>query len=135
MSRFLVASVVFTVTVRYVKALQMKTFEFKPGTPTPDSLLVRLEADVEAKIGALFVRCPSLTGFSVQDRAMLPRDLDQSRIPDADLFVTEIGVFPKLESQYDEIYDEITLAISDLVKDQPHAYNFLRGRTFARTLH
>jgi len=32
-------------------------------------------------------------------------------------FVTEIGVFPKLDSQYDEIYDEITLAISDLVKD------------------
>ena len=53
----------------------------------------------------------------------------------ADLFVTEIGVFPKLDSQYDEIYDEITLAISDLVKDQPHAYDFLRGRTFARSLH
>ena len=63
------------------------------------------------------------------------RDLDQTRIPDADLFVTEIGVFPKLESQYDEIYDEITLAISDLVKDQPHAYDFLRGKTLARSLH
>jgi hypothetical protein len=135
MSRFLADSVVFTVTARYVKALQMKTFEFKPSSTSPDSLLVRLEADVDAKIRALFVRCPSLAGFSVQDRAMLPRDLDQSRIPDADLFVTEIGVFPKLESQYDEIYDEITLAISDLVKDQPHAYDFLRGRTFARSLH
>jgi hypothetical protein len=44
-------------------------------------------------------------------------------------------VFPRLDSQYDEIYDEITLAISDLVKDQPHAYDFLRGRTFARSLH
>ena len=58
-----------------------------------------------------------------------------ARIPDADLFVTEIGVFPKLDSQYDEIYDEITLAISDLVHEQPHAYDFLRGRTFARRLH
>jgi hypothetical protein len=111
----------------------MKTFEFKPGLP--DTLLVRLEADVASKIRSLFARCPSLHGFSVQDRAMLPRDLDQSRIPDADLFVTEIGVFPKLDSQYDEIYDEITLAISDLVKDQPHAYDFLRGRTLARSLH
>jgi len=111
----------------------MKTLEFKPGLP--DSLLIRLEADVKAKIATLFNRCPSLHGFSVQDRAMLPRDLDQTRIPDADLFVTEIGVFPKLDSQYDEIYDEITLAISDLVKDQPHAYDFLRGRTFARSLH
>ena len=57
------------------------------------------------------------------------------RIPDADLFVTEIGVFPKLDSQFDEIYDEITLAISDLVHEQPHAYDLLRGRTFARTKH
>ena len=111
----------------------MKTLEFKPGLP--DTLLMRLEADVAAKIRALFARCPTLTGFSVQDRGMLPRELDQTRIPDADLFVTEIGVFPKLDSQYDEIYDEITLAISDLVKHQPHAYAFLRGRTFARSLH
>ena len=66
---------------------------------------------------------------------MLPRDVDQTRIPDADLFVTEIGVFPKLDSQFDEIYDEITLAISDLVHEQPRAYDYLRGRTFARTLH
>jgi hypothetical protein len=111
----------------------MKTFEFKPGLP--DTMLIRLEASVEAKIKGLFARCPTLHGFSVQDRGMLPHDLDQTRIPDADLFVTEIGVFPKLDSQFDEIYDEITLAISDLVKDQPHAYDFLRGRTFARALH
>jgi hypothetical protein len=111
----------------------MKTFEFKPGLP--ESLLGRLEANVDAKIRALFVRCPSLHGFSVQDRAMLPRNLDQSKIPDADLFVTEIGLFPKLDSQFDEIYDEITLAISDLVHEQPQAYDFLRGKTFARTLH
>ena len=113
--------------------MTMKTLEFKPCLP--DSLLVRLEADVAHKIRALFARCPTLHGFSVQDRAMLPRDLDQTRIPDADLFVTEIGVFPKLDSQYDEIYDEITLAISDLVHDEPHAYDYLRGKTFARSLH
>jgi hypothetical protein len=111
----------------------MKTFEFKPGLP--ESLLGRLEANVDAKIRALFVRCPSLHGFSVQDRAMLPRNIDQTKIPDADLFVTEIGLFPRLDSQFDEIYDEITLAISDLVHEQPQAYDFLRGKTFARTLH
>ena len=110
----------------------MKTFEFKPGLP--DTLLVKLEASVATKIRGLFARCPTLHGFSVQDRAMLPRDLDPARIPDADLFVTEIGIFPKLDSQFDEIYDEITLAISDLVKDEPHAYDYLRGKTFARTL-
>ena len=99
-----------------------------------ESLLARLEANVGMKMKALFQRCPTLHGFSVQDRAMLPKEVDRNRIPDADLFITEIGVFPKLDSRYDEIHDEITLAISDLVADQPHAYDYLRGRTFARTL-
>lgn len=100
-----------------------------------DSLFGRLEADVEAKIRSLFARCPSLHGFAVQDRAMLPKDVDPNRIPDADLFVTDIGIYPRIDSQYDQIHDEITFAISDLVHDQPHAYDYLRGKTFARSLH
>ena len=36
-----------------------------------EGLLGRLEANVDAKMKALFARCPSLHGFSVQDRAML----------------------------------------------------------------
>ena len=99
-----------------------------------DSLLGRLEADIQSRIRSLFARCPTLHGFAVQDRAMLPKDLDEKRIPDADLLVTDIGVYPSIDSQYDEIHDEITLAISDLVHDQPHAYDYLRGKTFARTL-
>ena len=100
-----------------------------------DNLLGKLEADVQARIRSLFARCPTLHGFAVQDRAMLPKNLDEKRIPDADLFVTDIGVYPSIDSQYDEIHDEITLAISDLVHDQPHAYDYLRGKTFARSLH
>ena len=65
---------------------------------------------------------------------MLPKDIDRDRIPDADLFVTDIGLYPKIESQCDEIHGEITLAITDLVHDQPHAYDYLRGKTFARVL-
>ena len=95
----------------------------------------RLEADVEARIRSLFARCPTLHGFAIQDRAMLPKDLDLNLIPDADLFVTDIGLYPKIQSQYDEIHDEITLAISDLVQAQPRAYDYLRGKTFARALH
>jgi len=97
--------------------------------------LERLEASIDAKMKALFARCPNLHGFSVQDRSMLPRSVDQKRIADADLFITEIGTFPKLDSRHDEIHDEITLAILDLVHDEPHACDYLRGRTFARTLH
>src|SRR5918998_3079799 len=107
----------------------MKTLEFKLSLP--ETLLSRAQADVAAKIKGLFARCPALSGFAVKDRAGLPKDVDRNRIPDADLFVTEIGIFPKLdEEQYGEIYDEITLAISDLVYEQPHAYDYLRGRTF-----
>jgi hypothetical protein len=68
-----------------------------------DSLLGRLEADVHARIRSLFARCPTLHGFAVQDRAMLPKDIDRDRIPDADLFVTDIGLYLKIES-----HDEIT---------------------------
>ena len=110
----------------------MKTFQVKPGIP--ENLLGALEADIAAKIQTLFRRCPALCGFCVQDN--LPRDIDQSPIPDADLFVTEIDTFPKLEGErHGEIYDEIALAISAIVYEQPHAFDYLRGRTFARTIH
>jgi hypothetical protein len=109
----------------------MKTLEFRPGSP--DRRMV--QADVEAKMRALFARCPTLCGFAIQDRGSLPANV-AGPIPDADLYVTEIGIYPKLDAeQYGELYDEITIAISDLVQAQPDAYDLLRGRTFARTLH
>ncbi|MBV8031811.1 MAG: hypothetical protein JO035_09930 [Betaproteobacteria bacterium] len=96
----------------------------------------RVAADVEAKMRALFVRCPTLCGFSIQDRAQLPEQVTENQIPDADLYVTEIGIFPKLGSeQYADVFDEITITISSLVNEQPNAYDVLRGRTFARTTH
>jgi hypothetical protein len=95
----------------------------------------RVAADVEAKMGALFMRCPALCGFSVQDRSTLPENLNDARIPDADLYVTEIGIFPKLGAeQYADLFDEITVTLSNLVSAQPNAYDVLRGRTFARTM-
>lgn len=94
----------------------------------------RVVEDVEAKIGALFVRCPTLCGFSVQDRATLPELID-AQIPDADLYVTEIGIFPKLGAdQYADVFDEITITLASLVNEQPNACDVLRGRTFARML-
>lgn len=112
----------------------MKISELKGGAS--GTLLERLEADVAAKISALFARCPALCGFAIRDRAALEREVDRNRIPDADLFVTEIGIFPALDdANYGEIYEEITSAITELVHEQPHAYDYLRGRTFARTLH
>lgn len=95
----------------------------------------RVVADVKARIDALFIRCPTLCGFAVQDRASLPEQLTESQIPDADLYVTEIGIFPKLSTdQYADVFDEITITLSSLVSEQPNAYDVLRGRTFARSL-
>ena len=99
----------------------------------------RVVADVEAKIGALFTRCPSLCGFSVQDRQqvseMRPAQIEESQIPDADLYVTEIGIYPRIGTEeYADVFDEITVTLANLVNEQPNAYDVLRGRTFARTL-
>ena len=95
----------------------------------------RVVADVQARIDALFVRCPTLCGFAVQDRSSLPEQLTEAQIPDADLYVTEIGIFPKLSTdQYADVFDEITITLSNLVSEQPNAYDVLRGRTFARSL-
>jgi hypothetical protein len=95
----------------------------------------RVVADVEAKMAALFLRCPTLCGFSVQDRAQLPEQIAEQEIPDADLYVTEIGIFPKLGAeQYADVFDEITVTLSCLVSEQPNAFDVVRGRTFARTL-
>jgi len=101
-----------------------------------DSLLGKLEADVQAKIRSLFARCPTLHGFAVQTRATLPKDVDQNRIPDADLFVTDIGISPRLSAeQYGEIYQDIAETLAELLEQEPQAEEWLRGRTFARTLH
>lgn len=95
----------------------------------------RVVADVEAKMAALFLRCPALCGFSVRDRAQLPEQITEQQIPDADLYVTEVGIFPKLGAeQYADVFDEITVTLSNLVSEQPNAFGVLRGRTFARTL-
>ena len=101
-----------------------------------DSLLGRLEADVQARIRSLFARCPTLHGFAVQDRAMLPKDLDEKRIPDADLFVSDIGIAPRISAeQYGEIYEDIAQTLGELLDEEPQAGEWLRGRTFARILH
>jgi hypothetical protein len=116
----------------------MKAHPLKaPGTLYPDQK--RVVADVEARIAALFTRCPTLCGFSIQDRAQVseskPQEVNESQIPDADLYVTEIGIYPKLGAdQYADVFDEISVTLANLVNEQPNAYDVLRGRTFARTL-
>ena len=94
-----------------------------------------LYTGMDARIGALFERCPALCGFSVRDPHDLPDNCTRSD-EGSDLFVTDIGISPRLGAdQYGEIFNEIFSTLTELLAEEPEAGEKLRGRTFARTLH
>jgi hypothetical protein len=93
------------------------------------------ETGMDARIQELFERCPALCGFSVRDPADLPDSCTRSG-NGSDLFVTDIGISPRLGAdQYGEIFNEIFSTLSEVLAEEPDAGERLRGRTFARTLH
>jgi hypothetical protein len=109
----------------------MKTLQTVKVNPQ----LTRVEAELSARIRTVFGRCPDLTGFSLQDRTGLPDYVDRSHLQD-ELFVTELGFSAPISAmEYDQTYILIADAVSDLVSERPEAFELLRGRTFARTLH
>ena len=106
-----------------------------------DPCLHRVEAEVAMQIRTIFGFCPELAGFAVQDMAAV-RDLvglfqdDDASDDKPRLFVTDIGFSASISrEQLDEVYTLIGTAISDVLSEQPEAFELLRGRTFARTLH
>ena len=75
------------------------------------------------QLQSLFSRCPDLWGFSVRGE-------------NQDLFVSDVGISPRLSAeQYGEIFEDIANTLSEVLDEQPEASEWLRGRTFARTLH
>jgi hypothetical protein len=78
---------------------------------------------IETELESLFERCPDLWGFSVRAKA-------------EELYVSDIGISPRLSAeQYGEIYQDIAQTLGELLEEAPEAGEWLRGRTFARTLH
>ena len=81
----------------------------------------RFEADLAARVAALFERCPVLCGFTLHPLGPLP---------------AQVSCHP---AQYDEqmkkILGEVSEMLLELVDEQPEAAELLHGRTFARTLH
>jgi hypothetical protein len=78
---------------------------------------------LRAQLESLFARCPDLSGFSVREDAQ-------------ELYVSDIGISPRLSPQrYGEIYQDIARTLGELLEEEPRAGEWLRGRTFARTLH
>jgi hypothetical protein len=95
----------------------------------------RLAADLETRLRALFIRCPTLCGFSVRDREGLARE-GLAIAHASDLYVTEVSVFPFscLEAPR-EISAEIAKALVQLIDERPEASGLLRERAFARRFH
>jgi len=103
----------------------------KLGTPR----LLRIAANVDAQVRALFGRCPALFSFTVRDRAGLPDHIDPTGLR-GELFILDISISPRYgKLQYDEVYDQISSAIAAAVAALPEAKELLRGRTFIRSLH
>lgn len=94
-----------------------------------------VEAELQGRVARLFARRPDLWRFSVRDRTGLPDHLDPTALT-GEFFIFEIGLSPRLgKAQYDEVYDDIALAITAAVAARPEAKRLLPGRTFMRALH
>lgn len=90
------------------------------GTRVDGVRAVRL---LQEELDSLFARCPDLWGFSVREEA-------------EELYVSDIGISPRLSAeQYGVIYQDIAETLGELLEQEPEAGEWLRGRTFARTLH
>jgi hypothetical protein len=93
-----------------------------------------IEHDLASRVGAIFERCPSLQGFSIQDASRLPKHLQTAALEG--LIVTDIGIYPELEPALTErVYDEIAVGLLDFLCARPGARSVLTGRTFVRNLH
>ena len=91
------------------------------------------ENELTAAVDALFQRWPSLVGFSVQAAQTLSRDRASAPL-EPELVVADVETDP-WRAHSKALFDEIALALIDLMDNEPAARELLRGRTFARTLH
>ena len=78
---------------------------------------------LQEQLQSLFSRCPDLSGFAVRGE-------------NQELFVSDVGVSPRLSAeQYGQIFEDIANTLSEVLDEEPQASEWLRGRTFARSLH
>ena len=84
---------------------------------------MKIRSQLDEQVESLFERCPELWGFSV-------------RAENDELFVSDVGIAPRISAQqYGEIFQDIARTLADVLDEEPEACEFLKGRTFARTLH
>jgi len=90
--------------------------------------------DLAARVAGIFEEYPILCGFSVQRRSTLTKEravaLLQGELCLADV---SVSAWPGFRAT-PEFHNEIACALLELMDEQPEAFDFLSGRTFARTL-
>ncbi len=92
-------------------------------------------ADLALQIKALFVACPNLCGFVVEDLSGLHGDANPHDGENRFLITQVSFGTPFSRDESHQVCTLIVSVVSDLVAEQPEAYELVRGRTFARTLH
>ena len=109
----------------------MKTLRAAEADPQADIAA----ADLAMQIEALFMACPNLCGFVVDDLSGLHGDADPHDEEDR-LLITQVSFgTPFSRDESHQVCRLIFSAVSELVAARPEAHALLRGRTFARTLH
>lgn len=95
----------------------------------------RTEADLGDWIRTVFLRCPELAGFAIFDLSAYGNDAVSSS-QDGNSFAIQIDLSrPLASAECDQICEMISAEMDDLISSQPDAWDLLRGRAFARTLH
>jgi hypothetical protein len=92
-------------------------------------------ADLAMNIKALFEACPNLCGFVVEDLSGLHGDADPNDGQNRFVITQVSFATPFTRDESHQVCGLIVNVFSALVSEQPEAYDLLRGRTFARTLH
>jgi hypothetical protein len=109
----------------------MKTQLYVEADPQADIAA----ADLTMQVKALFEVCPNLCGFVVEGLSGLHGDPDPHD-GDNRFVITQVSFdTPFSRDESHQVCSLILSVVSELVAAQPEAYELLRDRTFARTLH
>ena len=87
---------------------------------------------VHAAVSDIFTMHPELCGFSVQDAETLTRERVSGQL-EAGLYLADVATTTYGSSE--QLLGETSVALLELIDEDPQAVDALRGRTFARTLH
>jgi hypothetical protein len=92
-------------------------------------------ADLAMQMKALFVACPNLHGFVLEGLSELHGDANPHD-GESRFIVSQVSLgVPYSREESQQVCSLIIGVISELIAEQPEAYELLRDRTFARTLH